>query len=108
MSDPRASFETGPVDYGTVEDGFGGEWLRCKATCGLEVVRPGKVQCWCDDPEGHVRAAAAEVFKPEGVAIWYDAPNLSLHNATPRQYVEAGDADKVLDVLDRLIGGAFG
>lgn len=57
--------------------------------------------------EATVRAAASEVWTSEGVDIWYDAPNLSLHYATPRQYVEAGDADKVLAVLDRLIGGAF-
>jgi hypothetical protein len=33
-----------------VEDGFGGEWSLCdRINCGLEVVRPGKVQCWCDE-----------------------------------------------------------
>lgn len=34
--------------YGTVEDGFGSVWQRCKEDCRLEVVRPGKVQCECD------------------------------------------------------------
>lgn len=30
----------------TVEDGFGGVWLRCHySDCDLSVVRPGKVQC---------------------------------------------------------------
>ena len=95
------------ADFGTVDDGFGGEWLRCKASCGLEVVRPGKAQCWCDDPERTVRALAAEVWKHEGVDLWYDAPNPGLHNATPRQYVDAGDADQVLAMLDRLVNGAF-
>lgn len=34
----------------TVLDGFGGEWSKCsKQDCGLHIVRPGKVQCWCDD-----------------------------------------------------------
>ena len=33
----------------TIEDGFGGCWGKCeKPDCGLHVVRPGKVQCWCD------------------------------------------------------------
>lgn len=33
----------------TVEDGFGGIWKMCdRVNCGLQVVRPGKVQCWCD------------------------------------------------------------
>jgi len=32
-----------------VEDGHGGCWVKCQLPdCGLEVVRPGKVQCWCD------------------------------------------------------------
>lgn len=54
-----------------------------------------------------VAAAAAEVYKPEGVAIWLDAPNRALHNATPRQYVEAGDGDQVIALIERLAGGAF-
>lgn len=39
----------------TIDDGFGNEWDLCKReNCGLQVVRPGKVQCWCYgvlDPE---------------------------------------------------------
>ena len=32
-----------------IEDGFGNSWCKCeKPDCGLEIVRPGKVQCWCD------------------------------------------------------------
>jgi len=32
-----------------LDDGFGNCWEKCnKEDCGLEVVRPGKVQCWCD------------------------------------------------------------
>lgn len=34
--------------FGVVEDGFGSSWAKCSATCDLEVVRPGKVQCSCD------------------------------------------------------------
>ena len=35
----------------TVEDGFGSCWKRCALgdMCGLHVVRPGKVQCACDE-----------------------------------------------------------
>lgn len=41
-----------------IEDGFGSVWFLCHRTdrpCGLEVVRPGKTQCWCDheDAEGN-------------------------------------------------------
>jgi hypothetical protein len=54
-----------------------------------------------------VVAAASEIYKPEGVAIWLDAPNRALHNATPRQYVDAGDGDQVLAVIERLTTGAY-
>lgn len=38
-----------PDDRPTISDGFGNEWVLCgREDCGLEVVRPGKVQCWCD------------------------------------------------------------
>jgi hypothetical protein len=36
----------------TIFDGFGSEWSKCSnPECGLHVVRPGKVQCWCDDEQ---------------------------------------------------------
>lgn len=35
----------------TIEDGFGNCWKQCALgdMCGLHVVRPGKVQCACDE-----------------------------------------------------------
>lgn len=36
-------------EYGFVDDGFGNKWSRCKKDCALEIVRPGKVQCECDN-----------------------------------------------------------
>ena len=41
------------TNMNTVEDGFGSCWKRCALgdLCGLHVVRPGKVQCACDDIE---------------------------------------------------------
>lgn len=53
-----------------------------------------------------VIAAAGEIWYPEGVELWIDAPNRALHNATPRQYVEAGDGDKVLNLIAALADGA--
>jgi hypothetical protein len=36
----------------TITDGYS-EWVKCdRKDCGLEVVRPGKVQCWCDTAKG--------------------------------------------------------
>ena len=54
-----------------------------------------------------VLAAAAEVFTPEGVTIWIDAPNPRLNNATPRQFVNAGDGQRVLDLLTGYAEGSF-
>ena len=28
-----------------LDDGFGNRWVKCHQHCGLEIVRPGKVQC---------------------------------------------------------------
>lgn len=40
-------------DARTIDDGYGSEWELCRRPdCGLEVVRPGKVQCWCDNGPG--------------------------------------------------------
>lgn len=32
-----------------IEDGHGNAWVRCSPSCDMEVVRPGKVQCSCDE-----------------------------------------------------------
>lgn len=41
------------AERGEIADGFGSTWIKCdrEGGCDLEVVRPGKVQCWCDDPD---------------------------------------------------------
>lgn len=36
-------------DNSMVGDGFGSQWAKCGPGCDLEVVRPGKVQCSCED-----------------------------------------------------------
>ena len=54
-----------------------------------------------------VISAAGEVYTSEGVALWLDAPNRMLHDATPRQCVEAGDGDTVLALIAALAGGTF-
>lgn len=47
----QARKANGAEPTATISDGFGSEWVLCNRAggCGLEVVRPGKVQCWCDD-----------------------------------------------------------
>lgn len=34
-----------------INDGCGNSWLRCELGrhCGMHVVRPGKVTCWCNN-----------------------------------------------------------
>lgn len=60
------------------------------------------------DNERLVRDAALVIWDHRGVDIWMDAPNRSLNNATPMQFIRAGDTDRVLQVLDQLASGAFG
>jgi hypothetical protein len=38
-----------PDDDEYVSDGHGNEWVRCGPYCDMEVVRPGKVQCSCQE-----------------------------------------------------------
>jgi hypothetical protein len=49
-----------------IEDGFGGAWETCdRVNCGLRVVRPGKVQCWCDSGLGSFLLADGDESQPE-------------------------------------------
>lgn len=64
--------------------------------------------CIVHHGERAVQAAAAEVYKPEGVDIWMNAPNPTLNNATPMQFIRAGDTDRVLAVLAGLADGVMG
>ena len=36
-----------------ISDGCGNSWSRCELGrhCGMHVVRPGKVACWCNDAD---------------------------------------------------------
>ncbi len=36
-----------------INDGCGNSWLRCELGrhCGMHVVRPGKVACWCNNAD---------------------------------------------------------
>lgn len=54
-----------------------------------------------------VRKAAAKVFTAEGVNLWMDTPNPSLNNATPTQFIKAGDTDRVLQILAGLADGVM-
>lgn len=48
QNDPVSWHSAGPPSL--LDDGFGNQWQKCgHKGCGLEIVRPGKVQCWCDE-----------------------------------------------------------
>ena len=57
--------------------------------------------------EAAVKFVAGALLTSAGVDRWYDTPNSRLNNATPRQFVEAGDGKKVLDLLTRMTDGGF-
>ncbi|UUE23834.1 hypothetical protein LRQ08_21650 [Rhodococcus qingshengii] len=66
------------VDHGSVDDGMGSEWQRCKADCGIEVVRPGKAQCDCTEPTDEDEA--------DDISGFMDALKASrAHNSTPAE-----------------------
>lgn len=43
-----ASGRVAPMPHGSVEDGHGNAWAKCKADCRMHIVRPGKADCDCD------------------------------------------------------------
>jgi hypothetical protein len=52
-----------------IDDGFGGVWELCnRSNCGLEVVRPGKAQCWCDAGPGPLWEIAGQTDLFGGVS----------------------------------------
>lgn len=57
--------------------------------------------------DARVRAAAAEIYMPEGVEIWMHAANPMLDGRTPDDLVAAGEAQRVLDLLLALAEGVI-
>ena len=60
------------------------------------------------EPRAAIRAALAEVYRPEGVEIWMTAPHRSFGGLSAEQMVERGRASEVLAEIERLTTGAFG
>jgi hypothetical protein len=68
------------VHFGVVEDGTGGVWRRCRLDCGMEIVRPGKVQCsTCGGSAGApffeeaLENGACPVCSGEGTAVFHSS-----------------------------------
>lgn len=59
------------------------------------------------DMERRVRELLADVYTPEGVEIWLNAPNRSLGGFRAVDLLADGDGADVLAVAERLAGGAW-
>lgn len=57
-----------------IDDGFGSVWLKCHPNCGMEVVRPGKAQCWCDpfnDVKHRILDIGDDRKRDQAISRWY-------------------------------------
>ena len=78
------------TDKMIIEDGFGSTWSKCHEHCGLNVVRPGKVQCECDG----IHRYLTQMMKRFGYDPILFHPNsdrveFSLHKAEVLRLIEA-------------------
>ncbi len=55
-----------------------------------------------------VELALAEVYTPEGMAIWMKAEHKQWDGWTVSEMLNHGRGDEVLQVIDQLASGAFG
>jgi len=63
-----------------VEDGVGGKWYKCGAGCHLEVLRPGKVQCLCDEDSDVLIAHSTEnTIDGASLRCYYCHPSAGLN-----------------------------
>lgn len=55
--------DTQEDEFRWIDDGFGSWWKLCeKEDCGLQVVRPGKVQCNCE--------YSLNEYEPSNIGRW--------------------------------------
>jgi hypothetical protein len=54
-----------------------------------------------------VRGMCAEIYHTEGVDLWMTAPNKTLGGRSPWELIRDGETDRVLQVLEQLITGAY-
>lgn len=60
-----------------------------------------------DVTKGQVRRALADVYTPEGVALWMEREHAEWHMTVDEMFA-AGRGDEVLAKVDRLASGAMG
>jgi len=59
------------------------------------------------DVETRIRRLLAEVYRPEGIDIWMMSRNKDLYGRVPRDLIDAGLGEEVLDHVEYLAGGAW-
>ena len=57
--------------------------------------------------EAAVKFVAGGLLTSAAVDRWYDTPNRHLNNATPRQFVDAGDGVRVMELLIHMSDPGF-
>lgn len=57
--------------------------------------------------EREVRELLSDVYLPEGVDIWITHSNRNLRGFTPREMLDVGETEPVLQEAKRVAGGAW-
>ena len=60
-----------------------------------------------DQAKSHIETLLAEVYEPEGVAIWMSAPHTWFKGKTAVEMIAEGRSTEVLAAVNILIDGAF-
>jgi hypothetical protein len=79
-------------DPNKLDDGFGNVWFKCElgSDCGLQIVRPGKSQCWCDSIEQLYHEYDLERFgwAGDGWYFWNETRNICYGPYSSQEYAK--------------------
>jgi uncharacterized protein (DUF2384 family) len=59
------------------------------------------------EPPEPIRRLLADVYRPDGQAIWLNAPNQLLDGAVPADLIRDGEGQRVADLLTALAEGVI-
>jgi len=59
------------------------------------------------DVEARIRCLLAEVYRPEGIDIYMTSRNEDFYGRVPRDLIDAGLGEEVLEHVEYLAGGAW-
>ena len=54
-----------------------------------------------------IEALLAKIVKSEEIIRWLNAPNDSLDNLTPKEAIDKGQIDKVIELINRIGNGVY-